>query len=166
MKHKLGYLCPLHVKYYSCCPPTNYIFHRFLQALEVCHQMGAITYIETCAYNTSTVQEAFEIGAMAANAKLASFYFTQSSISNFKYSKNLLSTKYFSISSSIANTSISDSCISAPESDSSSSIKLKSSTNSIHFLTRHKSLFKPRKSKSKCEPKKVEGKKEKSCEIM
>ncbi|XP_017489729.1 PREDICTED: prolyl 4-hydroxylase subunit alpha-1-like, partial [Rhagoletis zephyria] len=36
------------------------------EALEVCRQMGAVTYVETCAYNSSTVREAFEISSFSS----------------------------------------------------------------------------------------------------
>ena len=120
------------------------------QAIEVSHQIGALTYVETCAFNPLTARETFEVAALAASGKFAN-------------RPTLMGAKHYSLSSSSTTSSpISSTGSTTSTSDNSTSNKLKSSTSST-LLTRHRSMFKLRKCKSKSEMK-MDAKK--SCAIM
>lgn len=122
--------------------------------MEAARQIGAITFVETCAYSPLTVREAFEVAALASNAKLLA-QINSPSMSAHKNTSPFYGIRHF-ISLSTSSTTVSSPTTSSSQSfdgsSSTGSTKMKSSSSSTH-LTRNRSIFKLRKCKSKSDMK-------------
>lgn len=137
----------------------EFLYHP--QALEVCRQIGAVTYVETCAFNPLTSREVFEAAALVGTGKYTPSQHQQALL-HAKQMSSLSSCLTLSSASPSTAGGLSD-ITSNSGSSAVNSSKLKSSSSSTHLLTRHKSMFKLRKCKSKVE---MEMDAKKSCSIM